>query len=174
MDRHDDESLREMARVRMQQKETEELLIIWKQKDREEWTDTALDVVEEILIDRLGTIPHQGGDPEELPVQELDTYFDPEVMSRVSELAKAAATIVAVASVVIWLSTVFEYVSFYEVSGLGFIGMLIYAIRSGGILIRGVFYYVMLRFVSEAGYILMDIEDRTRGSADGIPSGKSA
>jgi tetratricopeptide (TPR) repeat protein len=46
-------------------KETEDLLEIWRQADHEEWTDLAFDVVKEILLERLGTIPAQSADAPE-------------------------------------------------------------------------------------------------------------
>jgi hypothetical protein len=49
--------LRKQISERMKVKETDELLGIWRKGDREEWTEMALDVVKEILIDRLGVIP---------------------------------------------------------------------------------------------------------------------
>ena len=38
-------------------KETDELLEIWQQADHEAWTDLAFEVVQEILLERLGQIP---------------------------------------------------------------------------------------------------------------------
>jgi len=40
-------------------RETEDLLDIWQTNDHEEWSDTAFEVVEEILIKRLGEVPLQ-------------------------------------------------------------------------------------------------------------------
>jgi hypothetical protein len=154
----------------MQQKEPEELLEIWKQNDREQWTDVAFGVIEEILMERLGTVPPQGGEPEEVTEQALSTYHDPEVMGRVSALAKTVAGVVLVASVVIWLVTVIGFASYNQIPGRGLVDILSYGLRSGTTLIWGLFYYVVLRFLSEAAYILMDIEDNTRGSDSGQAS----
>ena len=44
---------------RMDQKETDELLEIWENGNREEWTDMAFDVIKEILLKRLGKVPPQ-------------------------------------------------------------------------------------------------------------------
>lgn len=41
------------------QKGTDELVEIWKRNDRIEWTEIALDVVREILLERLGELPEQ-------------------------------------------------------------------------------------------------------------------
>lgn len=38
-------------------KETDELLDIWRKNNKEEWSETALEVVRDILIERLGKLP---------------------------------------------------------------------------------------------------------------------
>ena len=57
---------------RMNLKETDELLAIWRREDHEEWTEAALGVVKEILIDRLGEIPLKKG-ANELENESVDT-----------------------------------------------------------------------------------------------------
>jgi hypothetical protein len=47
-------------------KETDDLLEIWKRNDREEWTDEAFEAIRIILTDRMGTLPAQKTDQEEL------------------------------------------------------------------------------------------------------------
>lgn len=51
--------LRKQIHDNLNLKETDELIEIWKTNDRVEWTDTAFDVLKEILQQRLGEIPHQ-------------------------------------------------------------------------------------------------------------------
>jgi hypothetical protein len=54
----------------MQLKTTEELKVILAQNDHQEWTDTALEIVKRILIERTGTLPelpNSSGKPETLP-----------------------------------------------------------------------------------------------------------
>lgn len=51
------ESRRKHMLLLFDQKETDELVTIWQRRDREKWTDEALDVVREILLDRLGELP---------------------------------------------------------------------------------------------------------------------
>ncbi len=46
-------------RRNMQLKDTDELLRIWKQNNREEWSDEAFSVVQEILLERNVEIPDQ-------------------------------------------------------------------------------------------------------------------
>jgi len=54
-----DNELRAQIYNRMNQKETDELTDIWQTHDAEEWTETAFDVVKEILLSRLGELPPQ-------------------------------------------------------------------------------------------------------------------
>lgn len=57
----ENQSLREVIYTSLQQRETEELLAIWKQKDRERWTDIAFEAIHDILVERLGSVPEQDG-----------------------------------------------------------------------------------------------------------------
>jgi hypothetical protein len=59
------DNLRNQIHENMNNKETGELVEIWQKHDTEEWTETALDVVREILLARLGELPSQ-----EKPFQE--------------------------------------------------------------------------------------------------------
>ncbi|MBA4384658.1 MAG: hypothetical protein C0410_07970 [Anaerolinea sp.] len=40
-------------------KDTEDLIGYWQKKDRQEWTEIAFDVMEKILIERLGELPNK-------------------------------------------------------------------------------------------------------------------
>ena len=46
---------------------TEDLLEVWKQNNRHEWTDEVFEVISQILLDRLGTVPPQDGTPVSTP-----------------------------------------------------------------------------------------------------------
>ncbi|MFT3892391.1 MAG: hypothetical protein QM730_12215 [Anaerolineales bacterium] len=52
-------------------RETDDLLDIWHANDHEEWSDTAFEVIKEILTDRLGEIPLPENDLEE-PQEDKD------------------------------------------------------------------------------------------------------
>ena len=161
------DSFRDSVHTSLLRKETEELIEIWKKNDREEWTDIAFEAIEEILLERLGAVPPQG---EGIAEQELGTYHDPDVLVRLSVLAKTVAGVVLVASIVIWLTNVVEFATSvaesYMMAGIGYGYVVAYAIRSATTLVAGAFYYVVLRFLSEVAYILMDIEDNTRSGRE--------
>lgn len=59
MEPHNDLLKQEIFR-RMKDKETEELLEIWKKNDRGEWSDDAFAAIHDILLERLGKVPEQG------------------------------------------------------------------------------------------------------------------
>ena len=46
-------------RRNLQINDTEYLLKIWKENDHDKWTPEAFEAIQEILIERLGTIPVQ-------------------------------------------------------------------------------------------------------------------
>lgn len=57
--------LRPQIYQRVDEKGTDELLEIWRTGNHEKWTGTAFDIVEEILLKRLGKIPPQ--EPSSIP-----------------------------------------------------------------------------------------------------------
>jgi hypothetical protein len=65
------DSLRDQITKNMELKTTEELLLILEQNDREEWSDTAFEVVKKILIERTGEVP-------QIPAQNDERLGEPE------------------------------------------------------------------------------------------------
>ena len=61
MDNQDSE-LSKSIRANMQLKDTRELLAIWTENDRSEWSELAVAVVHDILLKRLGSVPPQDPD----------------------------------------------------------------------------------------------------------------
>ncbi len=51
--------LRQQTYENMDDMETETLIEIWQEADREEWTDVAFEVVQQILLERIGEIPER-------------------------------------------------------------------------------------------------------------------
>ncbi|MBK9210916.1 MAG: hypothetical protein IPL71_22595 [Anaerolineales bacterium] len=78
------EELREQIRNNLNLKDIYELLEIWKTNDRVEWSDTAFEVLREILRERIREIPQQDKPilvHEEL-VQDNDGFEDWEIKLR--------------------------------------------------------------------------------------------
>jgi hypothetical protein len=59
---------------------TDELMAIWHENDRGGWTALEFDVIEDLLLARLGTLPRRAGDPSDGPA------VDEEADSRIRQL----------------------------------------------------------------------------------------
>ncbi|HET6846898.1 MAG TPA: HEAT repeat domain-containing protein, partial [Anaerolineales bacterium] len=59
---------------------TDELMAIWHENDRGGWTDLEFEVIEGILLERLGKLPRRAGDPSD------DPEVDEEADSRIRQL----------------------------------------------------------------------------------------
>jgi hypothetical protein len=66
------DDLRNQVFETLNQKETDELVEIWKKNDRVEWSDLAFDVIQEILQNRFGEIPKQNEPILEYVEQEIE------------------------------------------------------------------------------------------------------
>ena len=69
--------IRKQIYDRLNQKETDELVEIWKKNDQVEWTEDAFNIIREILLERLGEIPSQG-DPIFEHIEEAEPKDDTE------------------------------------------------------------------------------------------------
>jgi uncharacterized membrane protein YhaH (DUF805 family) len=56
-----DDDLRQDIYASLSQKETDELIEIWRSNDHTQWTDMGFEVIREILQERLGALPSQNG-----------------------------------------------------------------------------------------------------------------
>lgn len=63
--------LREQIYANLNQQDTETLVQIWRANDRVEWSDTAFEVIQQILLERLGELPPQAA-PREMQEDTLD------------------------------------------------------------------------------------------------------
>ncbi len=70
---YEDDAYRSQIYARMQEKDTAELLEIWQENNRTEWTEEAFDAIRAILSERLGQVPEQGK-----PEDESDEMLDEE------------------------------------------------------------------------------------------------
>ncbi len=68
-----DEDFRSQVFNELNLRDTEDLIEIWQNNDREEWSDTAFEVIREILWRRLGELPEQnapGSQPDQADQEE--------------------------------------------------------------------------------------------------------
>jgi hypothetical protein len=154
----------------MQELSTPELLDIWRENNREEWTELALEVVAEILHQRLGyTFEHneplQSPDEENMPAEvngEVEIYHSPERLIRIASLAEAFSWVVLVFFLLRFA------VSFYEQFQLQFLSKSLWLVRppsqpwlellrDGSSLMAGIFFALVLQAVAQIIYLGMDI-----------------
>ena len=113
--------LRKQIYANLNSKDTEELLDIWETNDRVEWSDLAFEVLEEILSQRVDSLPKQNepileydeeeetDDLEDWEAKILDNKNQPELydtleaidtISNINKVAKAVIVIYAVYSII--------------------------------------------------------------------------
>jgi len=86
------EELRDQIYSSMNMKDTDELIEIWETNNRYEWTDTAFDVVHQILLNRIDELPEQN-DPvfeekgEDDKDNQEDSHEDEAETPKLSEVA---------------------------------------------------------------------------------------
>jgi hypothetical protein len=138
---------------RLQEKDTAELLEIWKKNNRNEWSDIAFSIINDILLERLGSEPPPQGGPFEEEAEE-ETFLDIDKIASLSAIANAIAWVVLVGYAIAWVADLL----------LDFSGSIplsqIFALLP--LLLQGLFLFVVLRFVSEALYLLLEIVENTR------------
>jgi hypothetical protein len=164
-------------------KETGELLEIWQKNDRIEWSDTAFDVIREILLRRLGawSLPHQNeaiieqdeeGDGTSIDEDEEENepvFYDPlKVLSEETWLRRAA-----IASIIVIILGAFQQISriqqslmsffsiypilYYSVLLIVLIGMVL------AVIALCVIVYFSLNAFASILKILMEMEFNSRG-----------
>ena len=170
-------------------KGTDEILEIWQKNDRVEWSDTAFDVIKDILTERLGEIPSQDkpifeyADEEDIDdgtygFTDLELkiindenppeFYDPfEVLKISNWIEKAALASVVIAAVVGFTQLpktqgiIMSY--FYGNPSLGFLATIIAIVTVVvGILFQIVIMYFPLRALSYLLKILMQMEFNSR------------
>ena len=113
--------LRKQIYANLNSKDTEELLDIWETNDRVEWSDLAFEALEEILSQRVDSLPKQNepileydeeeetDDLEDWEAKILDNKNQPELydtlevidtISNINKVAKAVIVIYAVYSII--------------------------------------------------------------------------
>ena len=167
MKAHPDDSHPDLIRETMQEKDTEELIAIWRTKDRSEWTEAAYQIVEAILIQRLGGLPEPVETGETGELEEEDTYHDPEELDVICNRANSLATLAMVlAYVFIGLAIVVFVITILITSSSSIGNALLFALPATlSVLFLALLcsvLNVMLKTFEEGLYLLLDIELNTR------------
>lgn len=163
-------------------RETEDLVEIWQTHDREQWSDTAFEVVREILMQRLGEVPvrseivEQGESAEDDNLEEweaklLDNENQPEfydtlqvlsLRDNIDKVAKAAIVVYSLLGL-LKLQIVFTLLQGVPLSLPGIVQALpydLFTVLSTGMQI--VLVYFPLKALVHILRILMEMEFRSR------------
>lgn len=178
--------LREQIYGNLNLKETDELLEIWQKNDHVEWSDTAFDVVKDILIERIGEVPPQdepifeyaesedneayGFSKSELKIiddQNPPEFYDPFEVLKISQWLDWSAKAMAV---LIILYNLMQFPSFKGMIAANFIrnpnNLLVYLITLVVLAINAivgiVITYWLLTTLSRVLKILMQMEFNSR------------
>jgi len=178
---NDKDWIRNTIRNNMLLRDTEDLLKIWIENKRYEFTDVAFEVISEILLERLGELPEQNSQAYELEPQEevdeieeflIDAYdpefYDPEEVLWVGRWIRR----VAVGAVVLYgLMGLLEYPNmrqimisyvinqpklYWEASFIAFLTVLVLSALQAGLI------YFVLRALGAILKILMQMELNSR------------
>jgi hypothetical protein len=155
------------AQVRrsLSEKETEELVAIWLEDDRNEWTTEAFQAIESILIERLGALPDRNSleeDEDEDDEIEIEYPFD----RRLYRIANWSGRISWIVLGVYIVNTILRLINFFDeffshgivqyreiFNGLNFIAGVAQSLAYGA------FIFLSLQAVNEIIYLLIDIRD---------------
>src|SRR5258708_34749823 len=163
------ENEKKSLRQKMQEKDTEELLEIWKKNDRTEWTDIAFEVIRETLIERTGEVPPQNefsSNLRELDESEADgdTYHSPRRIANIASIALPLSWFFLAWGIVFAVAMVIQELPRlgYDLNNLAIPSLLSALFVPSLPILLGILLFVLCRAVAEGLYLLMDIEDNTR------------
>ncbi len=169
MDQQTSNPQRTSIRASMQEKDTEELLAIWQNRDTNEWTEEAFGMVEAILLERLGSLPERGAgdEPIDKMEEENDTYHDPDRLEKTATRASQVGIGFLIVAILLFLDAIVIIVD-GVVSRPGMpLGPLFLTYSPTALLyfvlvLACGFFYVALKAIEEGLYLLLDIEVNTR------------
>ncbi len=148
-----------VIRANLEARETEDLLEIWHLHDTAEWTDTAFDVLQDILLERLGEVPRR--DPE-FANSRAESQGEGRALPDFLHNTDKVFSISYWAKILSWVLLVL-YLGNSGLSianNIGSIGKLSDLVYLVGPLITttiGIAYFVILQAVSEGLLVLVDI-----------------
>jgi hypothetical protein len=154
----EEDNLSKQVRETMLLKETDELLEIWWKHDQEEWTETALEVVHKILLERLGKIPRK-------KTEKVTQTSQANVSLPKSKLL----IILSWTNSFSWVVLGFYLLVFSGRVGLEIIGSQGMTVSLAQILnwftllatpITGLVFFFILQAISEGGQVLIELKNR--------------
>jgi hypothetical protein len=152
---------------KMEEKETDELVRIWQENDREAWTDEAFEVVSRILLARLGKLPEQNppdedGDESEEEIsadehliipfpQDKKLIWIADISNRLSWVILLVGILEAAVRLISDIRSVMAAGSFIEI-----------LVTVLGALSSALFYafvYIVMQAITEIIYLVLDIRE---------------
>jgi hypothetical protein len=170
---YDNDEYQSKIYAHLKEKDTDELLKIWKENNRSEWTEEAFDAIWSILSDRLGEVPEQGEprdeyddqvDEQEAEEQAAEGGYPTErKLIWIAELARNVSWVNVGVAVVYALYRLFAGFSNPQpIGGEVSLGLM----QSFGILfpivdslVFAAVIFVLLQAVAEIIYLIMDIRE---------------
>jgi hypothetical protein len=152
----------------LREKETDELLAIWEENDRTEWTEEAFEVMRAILLERLGRVPDQGTPRDEYddPLDDEEDQPEPLYPAErkliwIAELASKLAWIYLGVTIIYSLFIFADRFIFQPTAGFGssagFQDLLQLIYQEVDRLIMAGIFFVLLQAMTEIIYLIMDI-----------------
>jgi hypothetical protein len=165
----DDDSYFSQIYTHLDEKDTDELLEIWRKNDRSEWTDEAFNALGLLLLQRVGKLPEQGP-----PLDEHDAQLYEEEQRRglypaerrliwIAELARNLSWVNLVLAVAYAVYRLFRNsIPQAPAPAFGFVmtdqGLGSLFSIADSLILAGVIF-VLLQAVAEIIYLLMDIRE---------------
>lgn len=180
------DEFREQIYNELNLRETEDLLEIWQTNDHDEWSETAFDVIKEILSERLGEIPPQNsseGEPEEIfedddldewEAKALDDESQPEfystldvinLKSNINKVAKAVVVVFALLNLIAmqnYVSIVGSYFVGRDLSFTPLVYFIAFVLTCLNAAVGIALVYFPLQALAHILRILMEMEFRSR------------
>jgi hypothetical protein len=172
------DSLRNQVYNNLNQKSTDELLVIWVQNDREEWSGLAFELIQSILEERGETIPeqkqeNQQNDPTQTP-GELDNddnnspvFYNPQKVLKITEwlewAAIASLVFISIQGIIESWPIVSAWFSMPPIAKPNLIAVGIAILMLAVTIFSAIMIYLILRAIAYILKILMEFEFNSRG-----------
>jgi len=148
----------EQIMASFKEKSTEELERIWKENDRDQWSDEAFGVVRSLLLERTGSLPTQN----RAVVEEDDEDRNYDAVVRISLLANVVSYVIAaIALALTGLTTYSVVLSGSFMNWQSILNALINILLP---LTVGAFLFVFAQALGRGLLLLADIQENTRGA----------
>ena len=181
------DSLRNQTYRNLNNRETDELLDIWQKNDRVEWTDTAFDVMKDILMERLGEVPAQGepiyeyagGEDDEsygfcefelkiIDDENPPEFYDPFDVLRISKYLDTVAIVAVIVSLLSFIPAFWQFKDTFDslFQNILFLDFLPFVLSFGltvfETVLQIIILYFPLRALSHVLRVLMQMEFNSR------------